>query len=133
MPIVRMFAPNIIGIDIKNENLRAVFSFKPRSRPVEMVVPEREIPGRIDNTCAVPIRKAFLEFNLVFCLVIGRLAITSTKPVIAKPMATIVRFENIDSKTSLKRKPIIAAGIVAIIKNIPNFPFSVLNLNFRRS
>ena len=44
--IVNMFAPKMIGIDIKNENLRAVFSFRPRRIPVEVVVPERETPGR---------------------------------------------------------------------------------------
>lgn len=50
MPIVKMFAPNIIGIEIRKENFIAVFSFKPDRIPVEIVVPDLDMPGKIDRT-----------------------------------------------------------------------------------
>lgn len=42
-----------------------------------------------------------------------------------KPSATIERFEKIDSNAFLKRKPIIAAGIVAIRIKMPSLAFFV--------
>lgn len=44
--IVSMFAPRTMGMTIRNENLIAVFSFSPRRSPVEIVEPDREIPGK---------------------------------------------------------------------------------------
>jgi len=55
------------------------------------------------------------------------------RPVMPNPKAIIVRFEKIDSKIFLKRKPIMAAGIVAIIIRKPNLAFCVLNLSFKKS
>lgn len=59
-PMVRMLAPKMIGIDIKNENFRAVFSFNPERRPDDIVAPERDIPGKSARICAKPIVNAFL-------------------------------------------------------------------------
>ena len=42
-----MLAPNITGIDIKNENLIAALTSKPLKSTVEIVAQEREMPGRI--------------------------------------------------------------------------------------
>lgn len=133
MPIVIIFAPNIIGIDIRNENLRAVFSFRPERIPAEIVVPERDMPGKIERICENPIIRAFFIFNLLFRILKLRLAIIKTKPVIPKPNATIDKFVYMDSNISLKSRPIIAAGIVAIISRIPSLPSSVWNLNFSKS
>lgn len=44
-----MLAPRITGIDIRKENFRAVCSFRPRRRAVDVVVPERDTPGSIDS------------------------------------------------------------------------------------
>lgn len=63
-PIVMIFAPKIIGIDIRNENFNAVFSFNPANIPVEIVVPDLDIPGNKANTCAIPIIIAFFLFSL---------------------------------------------------------------------
>ena len=50
--------PNINGTTIKKEN-RADFSLSiPRRTAVEIVAPEREIPGKIAMACDIPIIKA---------------------------------------------------------------------------
>ena len=48
-PISIKFAPNTIGIESRNENLTAFFSFSPKSRPDEIVVPLLDIPRKRDN------------------------------------------------------------------------------------
>ena len=58
LPISNMPAPKITGIDIKKENFIALFSFKPRKSPAEIVLPEREMPGKIAITWAKPIQSA---------------------------------------------------------------------------
>jgi hypothetical protein len=40
-------APDIIGIDNKNENLADSFAEKPRNKDAEIVKPDLEIPGII--------------------------------------------------------------------------------------
>ena len=47
-------APIIAGIKIKNENLAAFIGSNPNIRRNAIVVPEREIPGRIDNPWTIP-------------------------------------------------------------------------------
>ena len=43
--ISRNVAPRIAGIDRRKENLPASSRFRPQKRPMEMVAPDREIPG----------------------------------------------------------------------------------------
>ena len=48
-------APSIAGIKIKNENFAAFIGSTPNIRRKEIVIPEREIPGSIDNPWKTPI------------------------------------------------------------------------------
>ena len=60
--------PKISGITIKNEN-RAAFDLSlPSNTDVEIVAPEREIPGSIAIACATPMMSASqkLTFFVVF-------------------------------------------------------------------
>jgi hypothetical protein len=48
-----------MGINtIKKENFATSSFFTPNNKPVAMVVPERERPGKTATACANPIRKA---------------------------------------------------------------------------
>ena len=42
---LKVVAPKIIGVDIRKENRAALMRSKPRARAMEMVAPEREMPG----------------------------------------------------------------------------------------
>lgn len=59
----------IIGILIKNENFATCFLFLLHKSPALIVEPEREIPGKTANPCAIPIKNAVLKFNssFLFC------------------------------------------------------------------
>ncbi len=46
------------GIPNKNEKRAASTLLKPRAIAVEIVIPDREIPGRIASNCANPIKTA---------------------------------------------------------------------------
>ena len=66
-PITSIFAPKMTGIDMRNENLRAVFLSNPKRRPAPSVEPDLEIPGTIDTAWAHPIimesiNVTFLDF-----------------------------------------------------------------------
>lgn len=77
-----------------------------------------------------------IEFFVFICeriILIFSEVIMRRRPVMPNPKAIIVRFEKIDSKIFLKRKPIIAAGIVAIIIRRPNLAFCVLNFSSKKS
>ena len=51
-------APKMGTITIKNENLVATFLSTPRSKAVEMVAPDLEIPGKTAIAWAMPMTKA---------------------------------------------------------------------------
>ena len=63
LPRERMFAPKTIGIDMRNENLTAVFSSKPAKRPVLIVEPLREMPRKREAICASPMNSAVLKVS----------------------------------------------------------------------
>ncbi len=65
--ISNIVAPKIIGIAKKNENLNASLRLMPKKRALVIVIPEREIPGNIENACINPIIKTDLIQN-EFCL-----------------------------------------------------------------
>ena len=48
-------APRIAGIDRMNEYFTANLRSKPQKVHAAMVVPDREIPGKVANPCAIPI------------------------------------------------------------------------------
>src|SRR5688572_4375895 len=57
-PDSRRPAPNVIGMDKRNEKRTAAVLWRPRKSPVVMVIPERETPGMIAIPWATPIRIA---------------------------------------------------------------------------
>ena len=100
---------------------------------VDIVVPEREIPGIKERICEVPIKSAFVFVIFLFLEFRGRLAIIRIILVIPRPIARIVRFEKIDSNDFLNINPISAAGIVATIKSQAMRPFSVFHFPLKKS
>src|SRR3989344_3061220 len=53
-PREKILAPKTTGMESKNENLTAVFSFSPRRRPEPTLEPVLEIPLKMENACAIP-------------------------------------------------------------------------------
>jgi hypothetical protein len=51
-------APRIAGIDSRKENLPESSLSRPQKSPVEIVAPDREIPGIMAAPWAIPIRTA---------------------------------------------------------------------------
>src|SRR5574344_1975923 len=51
-------SPKIGGITIRKENCASFSFLLPRRRPVAMVVPERESPGKTATACEIPMIKA---------------------------------------------------------------------------
>ena len=104
--------PKINGTTIRKEKRAAFVLSLPKSTEVEIVAPEREIPGNIAMACEKPITKA-LE-NDTFLLVFFALSAKySNKAVIIniKPTNLIFPPKSVDSSLS-KVKPIIAAGSI---------------------
>ena len=56
----KTLAPNITGIDKKNEYSAAIFLDVPSIMAPNMVAPEREVPGTKDNTWKNPMANAVL-------------------------------------------------------------------------
>ena len=56
-------APIIIGKLNKNEYFAALTLVKPHARPVAIVSPERENPGKTARPCAIPIKTDFFVFT----------------------------------------------------------------------
>ena len=55
-------SPKMGGITIRNENCASDSFLLPNSRPVAMVLPERDTPGSTATACASPMMKAsFIE------------------------------------------------------------------------
>ena len=104
-------APKITGSDKRKENRAALWDGIPKARPVQMVNPEREIPGMIANACAIPINSPFKYDNSVFPAE-NRFEISNTIPVHIKAIPTKLTFSKIISIRSLNRNPAKIAGIV---------------------
>ena len=60
LSIFRRLAPNITGMDIKNENSAATGLEAPISIPAMMVDPERDVPGMSAKIWNKPTKKACL-------------------------------------------------------------------------
>ena len=56
---LRKVAPIIAGIKIRKENLAALTGSNPKILRNAIVVPEREIPGRIDKPWTTPTQNVF--------------------------------------------------------------------------
>ncbi len=106
--------PKIRGTTIKKEK-RAAFSLSiPNSTEVEMVAPEREIPGSIAIACANPIIKAWVKL-VSFLVFLALSAINKSDPVTnnMQPTRRICPL-NKESISSSKKMPANAAGIMEI-------------------
>ena len=91
---VRIPAPEIAGIANKNENLAASLVDRPIIKPVQIVTPERDIPGMIANAWAKPMINPFLKVNFDF-LFKNHFEIISVIPVTINASATECELSNI--------------------------------------
>src|SRR5690606_8973313 len=105
-------APKIKGSTIKNENLAAFDLSSPNKMEVEMVEPERDIPGsRAAKACAIPIMNESLKLmSLPVFLALS--AMNSKVAVINNIKPTNRKLENNSSSVSLRNTPTNAAGII---------------------
>ena len=62
-------SPRMGGITMRNENCASDSFLLPSSRPVAMVLPERDSPGMTAHACAMPMMRA--SFHEMFCLMRG--------------------------------------------------------------
>ena len=104
-------APIITGIDNKKENLAASGADKPIRRPIQMVIPDLEIPGIIAPACANPIINATNIVNFRFLIMIN-LEVIKIIPVIIYDKETNLISSKINDIISFKTIPTITAGIV---------------------
>ncbi len=119
---VKIPAPQIAGIANKNENLAASLDEIPNIIPIVIVIPEREIPGKIAKACDIPIKKLFLRLKVdsdLYILFDDR----RISPVIIKHTETIIVDSNKDKIIDLPPKPNKIDGMVAISKKNTNFLF----------
>ena len=105
------------GMERRKENFPESSRSSPQKSPVDMVAPDREIPGMMANPWAIPIRTE--SIHLIFSMVLPSLFVQrvsqSTKPVTRSIIPTTLGLEKRDSNQSLKRIPIRPVGIVATI------------------
>ena len=119
---VKIPAPQIAGIANKNENLAASLDEIPNIIPIVIVIPEREIPGKIAKACDIPIKKLFFRLKVdsdLYILFDDR----RISPVIIKHTETIFVDSNKDKIIDLPPKPNKIDGMVAISKKNTNFLF----------
>ena len=62
-PNLSTTAPRIAGIESKKENSAAMTGRTPSNKAVEIVAPEREMPGTTAKPCTIPINKACQIFS----------------------------------------------------------------------
>jgi len=88
----KIVAPMIAGMTSKNENVISCFFSRPSNNPVEMVVPDLEMPGIIANACANPIIIESFNFSSFFPC--ENLVSINIIPVIINAIPTAFVFEN---------------------------------------
>ena len=113
-------APKIAGMNNKNENLAACLGFILFINPVDIVNPERDIPGRIAKACEIPIKAVFFRFKDLFFF-IGYFDRNKNTEVIINEIPTVKLLLNIDFIWEFKKNPANAIGIEAIIKYVKSF------------
>jgi len=91
---VRIPAPAIAGIANKNENLAASSADRPIIKPVQIVEPERDIPGMMANAWAKPMLNPLTKVKSVF-LFKNHLDEISIIPVTINASATECALSNI--------------------------------------
>ena len=98
----RMLAPSTAGRDMRKEKRTAKVRSKPRSIPAEMVIPAREIPGRVPTAWAQPTSRAstMVALRAFFRPLAIRSEKKSRKPVAMRAADTKVTLEKAASTTS---------------------------------
>jgi len=91
---VRSPAPAIDGIANKNENLAASSADRPIIKPVQIVAPERDIPGMIANAWAKPMLNPFTKVKFDF-LFKNHFEIISIIPVQSMPVLQNVHYQTL--------------------------------------
>jgi len=108
-------APSIAGMERRKENFPESSRSKPQKSPVEMVAPDREIPGMMATPWAIPMRMAsnhLIRLN-GFPSFFAKRVSQRTNPVMRSMPPTSLGLEKKDSNQSLKRIPIRPVGMVA--------------------
>ena len=107
-------APAITGMDNKNENFADSLAENPKNKERVMVMPDLDIPGIIANACPRPIITEVNNecFEFLFLNTDDKI---KTKPVNNKAKPTLLTLSNKVSNLFLSVKPIMTAGMVAII------------------
>ena len=83
-----IIAPPIIGANpIRNENSAAWLLLTPQHKAIEIVEPDRDIPGNIARACANPIRNAYLK-EISYLAFLKKLLIIKIIPVIINIIET---------------------------------------------
>ena len=93
---VRIPAPEIAGIANKNENLAASLVDRPIVKPVQIVTPERDIPGMMANAWAKPMLNPLIKVKSDF-LFKNHLDEISIIPVTINASATVYVLSNIEA------------------------------------
>ncbi len=104
--------PMMIGIDSKNEKLKAVSFSTPQSIKAVIVEPLLESPGKTAIPCKTPVKVAFLTSKHLFWLFAKILVSVKRKQVAMKPSARKEPFKT-SGANFLNSKAMQTVGIVA--------------------
>ncbi len=108
-------APRIAGMERRKENLAERSRSNPQKRPVDMVAPDREIPGIMAIPWAIPTR--IESSHPIFMIFLPSFFVQRVnqrkKPVMRSIPPTSFGWEKKDSNQSLKRSPMRPVGRVA--------------------
>ena len=108
-------APRIAGMERRKEKRAERSRSNPQKRPVDMVAPDREIPGMMAIPWAIPIRTESSHPILMIFLpsfFVQRVN-QRKKPVMRSIPPTSFGWEKKDSNQSLRRSPMRPVGMVA--------------------
>ncbi len=126
-PISRIPAPIAKGMNNRKENFVALSLGIPANSADEIVIPDREIPGKSATIWKSPMISAFLALR--GCSLLAKRVRNKIVPVKMKAIPITSSDEKVCSIRSLKKSPKMTAGIVAMIKYRASFfSFSVMML-----
>ena len=108
-------APRMAGTERRKENLPESSRSSPQKSPVDMVAPDREIPGMMATPWAIPIRTESTHpiFSMSLLSFLAQRVSQSTKPVTRSITPTTLGLEKRDSNQSFNRIPMRPVGMVA--------------------
>ncbi len=125
LPISSIPAPIANGINSRKENFVALSLGIPANNAEEIVIPDREIPGKSATIWKRPMISAFLALS--GCNLLAKRVKNNIVPVKIKAIPITSNDERVCSIRSLKKRPKMTAGIVAMIMYRASFfSFSVM-------